>query len=87
MSEPWLLILVDTIILITVLEWFGLRWHHRKTGRGVAPVDISLNLLSGLALMLALRFLLSNTATAAVVAMLLLAGVFHGMDLIRRWRR
>jgi len=85
--SAWLLYLVDAIILITVLEWFGLRWFYRKTGKGVAPADISLNLLSGLCLMLALRFLLSATPTAAVVAMLLLAGVFHGLDIFTRWRR
>lgn len=89
MSESWgaLVWLVDAVLVLTVIELAALIVYHRRTGRGVGFSDIGLNLLSGLALMLALRFALSNTGSWAVMAALAVAGGLHLSDLWARWRR
>jgi hypothetical protein len=85
--DAFLLLVVDGVIAFTVLELLGLRWYHRKTGRGVAPADIGLNLLSGLALMVALRLALTQANAFWILGLLVIAGVLHGLDIARRWRR
>jgi hypothetical protein len=85
--DALVLLVVDLVIVFTLLEWVGLRWYHQKTGRGVAPADISLNLLSGLALMGALRLALSGVELFWVLGLLVAAGLFHGWDIVKRWRR
>lgn len=87
MISPWVIHLVDAIMVLTILEWIALGLYHRRTGKGVAPKDISLNLFSGLSLMLALRFVLSGAQTLLILAALLAAGVLHGLDIFNRWRR
>ena len=77
--------LVDLVIAMTVLEAAALAIHHRLTGRGVAPRDFLPNLVSGLALMLALRAAIGGTAGGWLPAALLLAGLAHAVDLRRRW--
>lgn len=78
---------VDGVIVLTVIEVILLAVLHRWTGRGVAPSEILLNVLSGLSLMLALRSALSDSPLVMVLGALLLAGIFHSLDLLRRWRR
>jgi hypothetical protein len=85
--ETFVLLVVDLVIIFTLLEWVGLRWYHQKTGRGVAPADISLNLFSGLALMGELRLALSGAELFWMLGLLLAAGLLHGLDIVRRWRR
>jgi uncharacterized membrane protein SirB2 len=86
-SSELLLILVDLVILVTVIECLGMGWWHRKTGRGVPLADFGLNLLSGLSLMLALRLVLTQASPWLVMGALLMAGLLHGLDMLRRWRR
>lgn len=83
----WLVVLVDAVIALTLIEFLALAVWHRKTGRGVAPGDIGLNLFSGLSLMLALRFALADSGAGLIALALTAAGILHGSDLIRRWRR
>lgn len=83
----WLALLVDAVIVLTVLEIVGLGWLYRRSGRGVPPQEIRLNLLSGLALMVALRAALADADQAIIVVMLALAGLLHGLDIRNRWRR
>jgi len=80
-------LVIDGVIVLTVMEVILLAALYRWSGRGVAPSEILLNVLSGLSLMLALRFALSDLPMALILAALLLAGIFHGVDLLRRWRR
>ncbi len=86
-SPAVLLALVNVVLFVTVLEALALLLLHRFTGRGLAPQDYLLNLLSGLCLVLALRAGLSSAPWQAVAGCLLLSGLLHGADLRRRWRQ
>ena len=79
--------LVDLVIVFTLIEGLVLLLVHRATGKGVAPREFLLNLVSGLCLMLALRALVRDAGAAWVAMCLLGAGVAHGTDLWMRWRR
>ena len=79
-------LLVDAVIVLTVIELVVLHYWHRRTGRGVNPADIVRNLVSGLMLMLALRFALAG-GTWLVMLFLVLAGIAHALDILNRWRR
>jgi hypothetical protein len=83
----WLVHLVDAVIALTLLELLALFVIHRRSGAGVAPREIVLNLLSGLALMVALRAALAHSGAVVILSALLVAGVLHSIDLHRRWRR
>ena len=81
-------ILVDAVIVLTLTEFLLLRWFFGRTGRGVAPKAIGLNLFSGLALMCALRAALADAPSPWLIALFLVAaGLLHGLDIRRRWRR
>jgi hypothetical protein len=78
---------VDLIIGFTLLEGLALALYFRATGRGVAPSQFGVNLASGLCLMVALRCAVAGAGSMWIAAALLAAGLAHGMDLWRRWRR
>ncbi len=78
--------LIDIVIACTLLEWLGLFVWHRLTGRGLAPADLLLTLLSGLFLMLALRCALSGLPQYLVMLFLCAAGAAHAADMRRRWK-
>ena len=79
--------LIDAVIAFTLVECLLLAAYHRVTGKGVAPQDFFVNLVSGLCLMLALRCLARDAAATWVALWLLAAGAAHGADLVLRWRR
>lgn len=79
--------LVNFVILATLIEFFVLRVLHARKGVGVAPRDFVLNLLSGLCLMIALRVALTGGSLAWILITLAAAGLFHGLDIYRRWQR
>jgi len=78
--------IVDGILLLTVVEALVLVWWHRRTGRGVAPGEFMVNLVSGCLLLLAMRAYIAAAWWGWVAACLLLAGVAHTVDMLRRWR-
>ena len=78
---------VDLAIAITVMEGILLAAYHRATGRGVATKQVVLNVLSGLCLMLALRFALTGSAWLWVALSLSASGVIHALDMASRWQR
>ncbi len=82
-----LLHLIDIVIAVTLLEMAALALYHRRTGRGMAPLDLVPALGAGLALMLAVRAALSDAAWMWVAAALLAAGLAHLADMRRRWPR
>lgn len=86
LSPALLLYLVHAVIALTVLEGLGLYVFHRATGRGLPPGAYMLNLVSGLALMLALRSSLAGQIMVVTMGWLAAAGAAHGTDLWRRWR-
>lgn len=79
--------IIDLVIGFTLLECAALALYHRFRGRGVAPRDVGMNMLSGLCLMLALRCLSRDAGAGWVALWLLAAGLAHGADLLMRWRR
>ncbi len=80
-------LVVDGVIVLTVIELIVLAVLYRRTGRGVDPSEILFNVLSGLSLMVAVRIALTDLPLILVLGALLGAGIFHGLDLLRRWRR
>ncbi len=87
MNEFWASgLMLDGIIALTVLETAGLWLYHRLTGRGLAPGDYLLNLLSGLCLMAGIRTVLMGADWRWTSLCLLSAGCAHGADLWLRWR-
>jgi hypothetical protein len=83
-SIAWL---VDLVIAFTLIEAAVLLLYRHATGKGVAPREFALNMVSGLCLMLALRAFASDAAAPWTALCLLGAGVAHGTDMWLRWRR
>lgn len=78
--------IIDLILGLVACEWIALA-AYRLTRRGVAPRDFSVNLVSGVFLMLAVRQALTAAAWGWVAACLLGALTAHVIDLAMRWRR
>lgn len=76
---------IDLILALTLVEAIGLTLYHRRTGRGVAPRDFLANLLSGMALLAAVRSALTGADWTAIAACLAAALAAHITDLGRRW--
>lgn len=79
--------LVDAVIAITVAEAIALVVYYKVAGRGVAPSEFGLNLLSGLMLMLALRSSVAASGWVWTASFLAGSGAAHAADLWSRWRR
>ena len=79
--------LIDTIIVITLLEVTMLLLYHHQTKRGLMPRDYLLNVLSGLCLMLALRSSLAGSVWYFTATFLTAAGLAHVADIILRLRQ
>ncbi len=92
MAEGWFPVafsvrfMVDLVIGFTLMEALALWLWHQSTGRGVAPGEWALNLLSGLCLMGAVRAALTDAPWFWVALGLAAAGAVHAADLARRWR-
>jgi hypothetical protein len=78
--------MVDIVIAVTAVEAVVLWLYHRHTGKGLAGRDFLPTLLSGLLLMVALRLHMAGMGWMPTAALLAGAGVFHTVDLRRRWR-
>jgi hypothetical protein len=79
--------IVDLILGFMVLEGLVLAVWHRRTGRGLAPLDVLANVLAGACLLLALRAALVGAAWFWIALALSAALFAHLFDLVRRWRR
>ena len=79
-------LVVDIAITFITLETLALGLFHSLTGRGLAWREYGLTVLSGLALMLALRCALTPGFWPGMALFLIAAGVAHGADLRVRWR-
>ena len=80
-------ILVDLIVAATLVEGSVLWAYSWRTGRGVPLSQFGLNLVSGMALLLALREALVGASWPWICGCLGLALVAHVSDLARRWGR
>jgi hypothetical protein len=79
--------IVDLIVGLMLLEAIVLVGYHAAKGRGIAPVDLVVNLLAGVALLLALRAALTGAGWRTIAGILAAAGLLHVLDLSRRWKR
>jgi hypothetical protein len=79
--------LVDLILIIVVLEAAFLVMMWRRSGTGVAPLDLLPNLCAGAFLLLALRVTLAGGGWMVACGCLAAAGVAHLTDVYRRWRK
>jgi hypothetical protein len=86
--DQWVLSgkLVQLIMAITAVEVVALFAFHRITGRGIAPKDYFLNVISGLCLMMAVWFALSKQ-TESIALFLMAAGVAHVADLVLKYKK
>lgn len=78
---------VDLILILVVLEAAALAVYWRRTGRGVAPLNLLPNLCAGAFLLLALRITLAGGGWMLASGCLAAAGLSHLADLYRRWRQ
>jgi hypothetical protein len=79
--------IVDLILGLMALEAVVLLAYRSKTGKGVAPVDLLVNLASGVFLFLALRAALTGAPWTTVSLWLVPGLLSHLVDLARRWQR
>jgi hypothetical protein len=79
--------IADLIVGLMLLEAIALIGYYVVKGRGIAPVDLLVNLLAGVALLLALRAALTGAGWRTIAGILAVAGVLHVVDLSRRWKR
>lgn len=77
---------VDLILVFMILEGIVLAVYRRRTGRGIALVDLAAMLLAGAFLLLALRAALTGASWSGIAGWLSAALVAHLADLARRWR-
>ena len=76
--------IVDLMLVFVAIEVTILVAYHRRTGRGIAPLPLLLNVGAGTSLMLALRTVLTGAAWPLTAACLVLSLVFHTADLAAR---
>ncbi|MEL7449770.1 MAG: hypothetical protein AAFN78_11205 [Pseudomonadota bacterium] len=79
--------IVDLMLAFVALEIVLLVGFNLRTGRGIPPLSLLLNLGAGGSLMLALRAVLMESGWLTVAAFLVLSLFFHLGDLARRWNR
>ena len=79
--------ILDLILLLVLAEALLLAWHHHLTGRGPPLRALLPNLLSGAALLVAVRLALVQSGWLWVAAALLFALLAHLADLRQRWRQ
>ncbi len=88
LMDQWVLSgkLVQLVMAITAIEVVALFVYRRITGRGIAPKDYFLNVVSGLFLMMAVWFALSRQ-TDAIALFLTAAGAAHMADLLLKCKK
>ncbi|MFO1074986.1 MAG: hypothetical protein U1E17_20290 [Geminicoccaceae bacterium] len=77
--------IVDLMLAFTLVEAVVLMLWRWRTGRGPAPDELFVNLLSGVCLMLALRAALIDAWWGWIACWLVAALLAHLLDLRRRW--
>jgi hypothetical protein len=76
--------LADVVLAATAVEALLLLLFGRRLGHGITPSNTMAMLLPGAALVLALRLALGGSGWKPIALALLLAGLLHAHDLIRR---
>ena len=79
--------IIDGIIVLMVLETVALLALRTITNNGVSPRALLPFMAAGICLMLALRTALVDGSWMEIAGMLMLAFVFHILDIALRWDR
>ncbi len=79
--------IVDLMVAFVVIEFVLLLLWRARSGHGIAPAALLVNLCAGGSLMLALGSVLKGYNWQVTAALLVTALVFHVADLRQRWRR
>ncbi len=79
-------LIVDLIIVFVIAEWAAIMLYRLRTGKGIGPLALTVNLLAGVFLMLALRSALVGASWQWIAASLAAAMAAHLGDLTQRWR-
>ncbi|MFM8518506.1 MAG: hypothetical protein ACKODA_11630 [Nevskiaceae bacterium] len=79
--------LLLAIVVLIALEGLGLYWLEQRGRSPLRLREVLGNLVSGAALMLAVRAALLDQSWTVVAAWLLCALLAHVTDLLVRWRR
>jgi hypothetical protein len=74
------------ILAIMLVEACVLIVYHRRTGAGIAPLDLVINFLSGIGLLLAIGAVLMKAQPVFIAMFLATSLLSHLTDLRRRWR-
>jgi hypothetical protein len=77
----------DVILSVMLLELLVLSLIYRRSGRGIAPLDLFFSLGAGAGLVLALRATLTGAGVGWIGAALLLSFSLHIVDQLRRARK
>lgn len=75
----WIMLAVVVVEIVVLLNYW------RRTGRGVRPMALLLNLGAGCSLMLALGATLKGYDWRLTASLLIVSGMFHLSDLRQRW--
>lgn len=78
--------MIEAILALTMIEWVLLAAYYRRNGRGVAPADVSRNLVAGMFLLVALREALVGGWWGWIACSLAASLLAHLADLHRLWR-
>lgn len=79
--------IIDLMLLFVLIEVGALMLYWRRTGHGIAPISLLLNVGAGTSLMLALRAALTGSPWQWLAVWLVSSLVFHVADLAGRWHR
>ena len=79
--------IIDLMLLFVLIEVAALLVYRRRTGQGIAPRSLLLNVGAGVSLMLALRAVLTGAPWEWLAVWLVSSLVFHVADLADRWQR
>lgn len=79
--------IIDAIIVLMVLETAALLAFRGVTGKGVSARALLPFMAAGICLMLALRAALVDGNWMVIASLLMLAFVFHILDIALRWTR
>ena len=78
--------IVTVMLLFVAVEVTLLIAYWWRTGRGIDPLSLLLNIGAGTSLMFALRSELLSQGWQVLAAWLICSLFFHGADLVRRFR-
>jgi hypothetical protein len=78
-------LVADVVLAFMFVEGLVLILAYRKTGKGIAPLNLFFGLAAGACLVLALRAAMTGAAWHWIAVALLASLAAHVVDIYRRW--